>query len=92
MAVDPSAQGRGCSRAALDIVSWAADRDGVPCFLETHGPRNVCVYERLGYENRGTRSTEAENLPLSQYLEAALKLEGFNFFSIAFLPKYVKAR
>jgi len=30
----------------------------------------------------------AENLPLSEYLEASLKLEGFSFFSVAFLPDF----
>ena len=52
LAVDVGAQGRGCSKALLRAVHALADGDGDGCgvFLETHGPRNVTVYNKCGYD------------------------------------------
>lgn len=47
--VAPEAQGQGLGRALLQPVMDRADRDGVPCYLETAQPRNVSFYQHLGF-------------------------------------------
>lgn len=49
MAVSPTAQGKGCCRKLMNLISSLADQEGVPCFLQTGGSRNVMVYSKLGY-------------------------------------------
>lgn len=49
MAVDPSAQGQGLCGLLMRQVSEAADRQGLPCYLEASGDRNRAVYRHLGY-------------------------------------------
>ncbi|XVQ10142.1 GNAT family N-acetyltransferase [Spirillospora sp. CA-255316] len=48
--VDPGRQGSGLGRAVIRPGLEAAERDGVPAFLETSEARNVAFYERLGFE------------------------------------------
>lgn len=48
--VDPDHQGRGLGSAVIRPGLAAADTAGVPAFLETSSPRNVRLYERLGFE------------------------------------------
>ncbi|WP_051854461.1 GNAT family N-acetyltransferase [Streptomyces sp. NRRL B-1347] len=48
--VDPDRQGAGLGRAVLRPGIEAAERDGVPAFLETSAEANVRFYERLGFE------------------------------------------
>lgn len=48
--VDPARQGGGLGRAVLRPGMEAAERDGVPAFLETSDERNVRFYEHLGFE------------------------------------------
>jgi GNAT superfamily N-acetyltransferase len=55
LGVHPDAQGRGLSRAVFRPVFDAADRDGVPIYLETAPEVNVEVYTKLGFELRGRR-------------------------------------
>jgi GNAT superfamily N-acetyltransferase len=59
LGVRPDAQGRGLSRVVLRPVLDLADRDRVPCYLETQDEANVTVYRRLGFELIG----EAELAP-----------------------------
>lgn len=47
--VEPTAQGRGLGRALLAPLLQQADRDGLPCYLETAQPRNVGFYQHLGF-------------------------------------------
>lgn len=47
--VDPDAQGRGLGTAVIRPGLDAAEREGVPAFLETSESRNVAFYERLGF-------------------------------------------
>lgn len=49
LGVRPELQGKGLSRAVLRPVSDAADRDGVPVYLETMPEANVPIYQRLGF-------------------------------------------
>jgi len=50
MATAPEAQGKGCTRTALEIVAAFADATGYPCALDSGSEKNTCVYQRLGYE------------------------------------------
>jgi ribosomal protein S18 acetylase RimI-like enzyme len=47
--VDPDQQGRGVAGQLMAPVFEKADRDQLPCYLETHKPTNVAVYERYGF-------------------------------------------
>ncbi|MEW2356723.1 GNAT family N-acetyltransferase [Spirillospora sp. NPDC029432] len=48
--VDPAAQGLGLGAAVVRPGIEAAERAGVPAFLETSEGRNVKFYQRLGFE------------------------------------------
>ena len=53
LGVRPESQGRGLSRAVLQPIFEAADRDRVPVYLETMTEVNVTIYRRLGFELKG---------------------------------------
>ena len=53
LGVRPEAQGKGLSRAVLEPVFRAADRDRLPIYLETIPETNVAIYRRLGFELAG---------------------------------------
>jgi GNAT superfamily N-acetyltransferase len=55
LGVRAGSQGKGLARAVLQPVFDAADRDGVPCFLETVPEANVEIYLRLGFDWLGKR-------------------------------------
>lgn len=48
--VDPDAQGRGLGSALIQPGLDLADRDGLPCYLETQKRSNVSWYQRFGFE------------------------------------------
>lgn len=50
LAVRPDRQGRGIGSALMGAGVAEADRAGVPAFLVTSNPRNVPLYERVGFE------------------------------------------
>ena len=50
LGVRPKSQGKKMASLLMRAVNAAADRIGVPCYLETSGARNVEVYRRFGYE------------------------------------------
>jgi GNAT superfamily N-acetyltransferase len=49
LAVDPDRQGCGVGAALIRHVTRQADRDGLPCYVATHNPRNIPYYERFGF-------------------------------------------
>jgi GNAT superfamily N-acetyltransferase len=53
LGVRPESQGRGLSRAVLQPIFDAADRQRVPVYLETMTEANVAIYRRLGFELKG---------------------------------------
>lgn len=55
LGVDPTARRRGLARAVLAPVLAGADRDGLPCYLETQDEANLPVYVRLGFALVGRR-------------------------------------
>lgn len=44
------AQGQGLGSRLLRPVLARADRDGLPCYLETADPANLAFYARFGFE------------------------------------------
>jgi ubiquinone/menaquinone biosynthesis C-methylase UbiE/ribosomal protein S18 acetylase RimI-like enzyme len=59
--VAPSEQGKGMGGVLLRSALRLADERGVPCYLETASPRNVALYERLGF--RVQRAFAPKELP-----------------------------
>ena len=47
--VRPAHQGKGHGGRIIRTQTAVADRDGLPCWLETATPENVPLYERLGF-------------------------------------------
>jgi ribosomal protein S18 acetylase RimI-like enzyme len=52
--VDPASQGRGIASALLRHTLEQCDRQKVMAYLEATSPRNVPLYERHGFEARGS--------------------------------------
>ncbi|GKZ17413.1 hypothetical protein AbraIFM66951_004714 [Aspergillus brasiliensis] len=51
IAVDSSMRGMGLGRKLVEVVSKQADREGMPCYLESSkGFPNLKIYEKLGFE------------------------------------------
>ncbi len=48
--VDPAYQGRGIGGMLLAQGLERASADGVPCYLETHNPKNLAFYKKFGFE------------------------------------------
>jgi ribosomal protein S18 acetylase RimI-like enzyme len=49
LGVDPAEQGRGLGSRMLEELCASADRDGVPCYLETDKESSVRLYQRHGF-------------------------------------------
>ena len=49
IATDPTAQRSGIGGALMQPVFERSARDGIPCFVLTHNPRNVGFYEKYGF-------------------------------------------
>lgn len=49
LGVHPDAQGRGLGSLLTNDMLGRADREGMPTYLETQSPRNLELYERLGF-------------------------------------------
>ena len=47
--VEPSRQGQGLGSALLEPTLACCDEAGLPAYLEATSPRNVTLYERLGF-------------------------------------------
>ncbi|MHA2498835.1 MAG: GNAT family N-acetyltransferase [Candidatus Hodarchaeales archaeon] len=64
LAVDPDFQGRGYSSALVKGMLIEKNPDKLPCFLETENPRNVPIYQHLGFrvlEEKLIPGTEVRN-------------------------------
>jgi GNAT superfamily N-acetyltransferase len=53
LSVRPGSQRRGLGTRLLEPILERADRDGVPCRLETSDPANVAYYQRFGFDIDG---------------------------------------
>lgn len=49
LSVRPEAQRRGLGSRLVEPALGRADREGLPCYLETSDPDNVPFYERFGF-------------------------------------------
>lgn len=49
LGVHPAAQGRGLGRKVIDPMLERADRQGLPCYLETTNERNLSYFDRFGF-------------------------------------------
>ena len=49
LGVDPQYQGQGLGSALLKTVLQKADQETIPTYLETAQPRNLPLYQRLGF-------------------------------------------
>jgi ribosomal protein S18 acetylase RimI-like enzyme len=52
--VDPSRYGQGLGTALMRHALARCDQDGLPAYLESSNPRNLSLYRRQGFEERGT--------------------------------------
>ena len=50
LGVDPPRQGQGVGSTLLRSITARADRDEVPCYLDTTRERNLTFYRRHGFE------------------------------------------
>jgi ribosomal protein S18 acetylase RimI-like enzyme len=48
--IDAERRGHGLGDQLMAPVLWAADGDGMPCYLETPFPQTLPFYRKLGYE------------------------------------------
>lgn len=61
--IAPEAQGQGLGTSLLRGTLDRCDRERIPAYLEASSPRNVALYERLGFEHLGA-FTLANSPPL----------------------------
>jgi ribosomal protein S18 acetylase RimI-like enzyme len=50
LGVDPKFQGRGYASRLIRGMLTRIDEEGLPCYLETDGERNVRIYRHFGFE------------------------------------------
>ena len=50
LAVDPLHQGNGYASKLLHEMLSNIDEEGLPCYLETEGEKNVSIYRHFGFE------------------------------------------
>ncbi len=48
--IDPEYQGKGFARVLLKPMLARADTECLPCYLETHKPKNVSIFQHYGFE------------------------------------------
>jgi GNAT superfamily N-acetyltransferase len=49
LGVEPARQGQGIGGKLLSAGLERSDAQGLPCYLETHNPRNVPIYQHFGF-------------------------------------------
>ena len=64
LGVHPERRRRGIGERLLQPVLALADRDGLPCYLETTTEQNAAVYQKSGFETRATPSVLDGRLPV----------------------------
>ncbi len=50
LAVDPQHQGKGYGSRLLNEMLSNIDEEGLPCYVETEGKKNVSMYQRFGFK------------------------------------------
>jgi ribosomal protein S18 acetylase RimI-like enzyme len=64
LGVDPTHQGQGIGGLLLQPVLEQADRQGLPCYLETNNEKNLRFYERHGFSLK-SHGKALENAPFT---------------------------
>jgi GNAT superfamily N-acetyltransferase len=64
LGVEPEQQGRGLGSELLRALSSRAERDRVPCYLETDKPSSVRLYQRHGYAVQREEQVPVVDFPL----------------------------
>lgn len=62
LGVEPASQGMGVAGTLLQPILLQADRDGLPCYLDTNNEKNLAFYERYGFSVEG-RAHASQNAP-----------------------------
>lgn len=63
LGVDPGHQGHGLAGALLRWMIRRLDRDGRRCYLETHNPDNLRLYEHFGFHVVADTCIPGTNVP-----------------------------
>lgn len=63
LGVSPIYQGKGIGGALLAPVLQQADREGMPCYLETFEHKNIAFYQRYGFRPIATDTEPQSQLP-----------------------------
>jgi GNAT superfamily N-acetyltransferase len=71
LGVDPQYQGKGFSSRLVKPMLARADREGLPCFLETQLEKNVSLYKHFGF-----RVVEEGTIPGSNVKSWAMVRDG----------------
>ncbi|UCG54907.1 MAG: GNAT family N-acetyltransferase [Dehalococcoidia bacterium] len=50
LAVDPKYQGKGYASKLLNAMLSETEKEGLPCYLETGGDKNVSIYKHFGFK------------------------------------------
>jgi ribosomal protein S18 acetylase RimI-like enzyme len=50
LAVDPQHQGKGYGSKLLNETLSLIDEEGLPCYVETEGEKNVSMYKHFGFK------------------------------------------
>jgi ribosomal protein S18 acetylase RimI-like enzyme len=50
LAVDPQYQGKGYGSKLLNEMLSSIDKEGLPCYVETEGEKNVSMYQHFGFQ------------------------------------------
>jgi len=50
LAVDPQHQGKGHGSKLLNEMLSQIDEEGLPCYVETEGEKNVSMYQHFGFK------------------------------------------
>ena len=50
LAVDPQQQGKGYGSKLINVMLSRIDEEGLPCYVETEGEKNVSMYQHFGFE------------------------------------------
>jgi ribosomal protein S18 acetylase RimI-like enzyme len=62
LGVDPDYQGQGYASRLLKPMLTRADREGLPCFLDTEVEKNVKLYEHFGFKVEGEGLVPGSNV------------------------------
>jgi len=75
LGVDPNKQGQGFGSRLMQHIIKASEEKGQPCYLETHGNKNVEFYKRLGFKVVSEGNVPGTNIIQFAMLRDSLQTE-----------------